>query len=109
RLHVRWRCCCLIPWGHRMAGRVRMEESSSSVQEFYLERYRYILRQIEALNESVYRFLALYQTIATSLAGALLLLFIGYRSWGLSSGDARAGVIGIMFLLSLVAAFTILL
>ena len=35
--------------------------------EFALERYKYILQQIHTVNENVYRFLAIYQTLAVAL------------------------------------------
>ncbi|WP_422736233.1 hypothetical protein ACN263_21925 [Micromonospora sp. WMMD729] len=77
--------------------------------EVRLERYRYILRQIEATNQNTYRFLALYQTIATALATATVGLFLGYDSWGIAQGFAYAGLIALMLLLSITAAFAILL
>ncbi|MEW2593809.1 hypothetical protein AB0893_25655 [Micromonospora aurantiaca] len=77
--------------------------------EVRLERYRYILRQIEANNQNTHRFLALHQTIATSLATASIGLFLGYRSWGISPAFARDGLIGLMILLSLAATFAVLL
>lgn len=77
--------------------------------EIALERYRYILQQIHAINENVYRFLALYQAIATALVGAALALFVGYRKWGIGASAAQGGVIGLLSLTSVVAAFTVLL
>ncbi|MEU9825796.1 hypothetical protein [Micromonospora chersina] len=74
-----------------------------------LERYRYILQQLHVLNENVYRFLALYQTLATALVGAALALFVGYQKWGIEAATARAGVLGLLWLVTIVAAFTILL
>ncbi|SBT45080.1 hypothetical protein [Micromonospora auratinigra] len=74
-----------------------------------LERYKYILQQLHVLNENVYRFLALYQTLATTLVGAALALFVGYRKWEIDPATARAGVLGLLWLVTIVAAFTILL
>ncbi|WP_437018698.1 hypothetical protein [Streptomyces sp. enrichment culture] len=81
----------------------------SERRDFILERYRYILQQIHAVNENAYRFLAIYQTIATGLVGATLALFVGYRKWGISPSAARGGVIGLITLTTVVAAFTITL
>ncbi|MFE2600009.1 hypothetical protein ACFXCZ_26560 [Streptomyces sp. NPDC059396] len=78
-------------------------------QEFALERYRYILQQINAVNENVYRFLAIYQTLATTLVGAALALFVGYRNWGVAAEVARGGVVGLLVLATVVAAFTVVL
>jgi lysylphosphatidylglycerol synthetase-like protein (DUF2156 family) len=74
--------------------------------EFALERYRYILQQIHAVNENAHRFLALYQTLATALVSAALALFVGYRKWNVPPATARGGVIGLLALVTVVAAFT---
>lgn len=78
-------------------------------KDFALERYKYILQQINAVNENVYRFLAIYQTLATALVGGALALFVGYRKWGIQPSVARAGMIGLMLLTTVIAAFAILL
>ncbi|MDW6060808.1 hypothetical protein SAZ11_25835 [Streptomyces sp. FXJ1.4098] len=74
--------------------------------EFALERYRYILQQIHAVNENAHRFLAIYQTLATALVSAALALFVGYRKWEVAPDVARGGVIGLLILTTVVAAFT---
>lgn len=74
--------------------------------EFALERYRYLLQQIHAVNENAHRFLALYQTLATALVTAALALFVGYRKWDLTADTARGGLIGLLTLVTVVAAFT---
>lgn len=84
-------------------------EALETEKEFALERYKNILEQIRAVNENVYRFLAIYQALATSLVGAGIALFIGYRKWGISPSVARAGIVGLMWLVTIVALFTILL
>lgn len=78
-------------------------------KEFALERYKYILQQIHTLNENVYRFLAIYQTLAVALVGGALALFVGYRKWGIRASIARSGVIGLMWLTTTIAVFAILL
>ncbi|MFG2465205.1 hypothetical protein ACGFXB_07000 [Streptomyces canus] len=81
-------------------------ETTAVRNEFALERYRYILQQIHAVNENAHRFLAIYQTLATALVSAALVLFVGYRKWGLEPATARGGVIGLLALVTVVAAFT---
>jgi|GEM_PF-1579491 len=71
-----------------------------------LERYRYVLQQIQTVNENAHRFLAIYQTLATTLVAAALALFVGYRKWELAADTARGGVIGLLTLTTVVAAFT---
>ncbi|MEE1754581.1 hypothetical protein [Streptomyces sp. SP18CS02] len=80
-----------------------------TMREFSLERYRYILQQIHTLNENVYRFLALYQALATAVVGAALALFVGYESWGLEPATARAGMVALMWLNTVIAGFSVML
>ncbi|MFF2099626.1 hypothetical protein [Streptomyces sp. NPDC058202] len=89
-------------------GSVAPEESTLR-REFAIERYRYILQQIHTVNENVYRFLGIYQALATALTGGALALFVGYRRWNIEPSVARGGVIGLLSLTSVVAAFTIML
>ncbi|MFF9046454.1 hypothetical protein [Streptomyces parvulus] len=81
-------------------------ETNSARNEFALERYRYILQRIHAVNENAHRFLAIYQTLATALVGAALALFVGYHKWNVAPATARAGVVGLLILATMVAAFT---
>ncbi|MFF7561111.1 hypothetical protein ACFZB4_14140 [Streptomyces pseudovenezuelae] len=78
-------------------------------KDFALERYRYILQQIHAVNENSYRFLGIYQTLATTLVGAAIALFVGYRKWNIQPATARAGVVALLILATVVATFTIAL
>lgn len=87
----------------------RSATETTAAHEFALERYKYILQQIHTVNENLYRFLAIYQTIATALVGAALALFVGYRQWGLADSTARDGVIGLLLLTTVVAVFTCVL
>src|ERR1700737_836434 len=64
--------------------------------DFALERYKYILLQIHTVNDNLYRFLAIYQGLATTLIGGALALFVGYRTWGIASSTARGGVVGLL-------------
>ncbi|MGN9776443.1 hypothetical protein ACTMS0_11820 [Micromonospora sp. H33] len=80
-----------------------------TLSELHVERYKYILQQLNASNENVHRFLAIYQSLATGILGAGLALFVGYRKWGIGASVAHAGLIGLVCLLTIVAAFTVLL
>lgn len=84
-------------------------DTPSTEKEFALERYKSILEQIRTVNENVYRFLAIYQALATTLVGAGLALFVGYHKWGISTSVARSGIIGLMWLVTVIALFAILL
>jgi hypothetical protein len=82
---------------------------SEAVREFQIERYKYILQQIHTVNENVYKFLAIYQALATTIVAAALALFVGYQQWHLSPRVAHAGVVGLLSLETVIATFTILL
>jgi ABC-type dipeptide/oligopeptide/nickel transport system permease component len=77
--------------------------------ELTLERYKYILQQIHTVNENLYRFLAIYQTLVTALVGAALALFVGYRGWHIAPATARVGLVGLLTLTTVVAGFTVIL
>ncbi|MGS2646697.1 hypothetical protein [Streptosporangium sp. LJ11] len=79
------------------------------MDQFVLERYKYILQQIHAINENAHRYLALYQTLVTAVATAGIALFVGYKNFGIAANVARSGLIGLMLLESLIAGFTVLL
>jgi hypothetical protein len=83
--------------------------SATTEDDFALERYRYILQQIHTINENVYRFLAIYQTLAVAIVGGGLALFVGYRKWQIATPVARTGIVGLMWLVTVVAAFAALL
>lgn len=60
-------------------------------------------------NENVYRFLAIYQTIGSALIGGGVALFVGYRQWGITASLARSGLIALLFMVTIIGVFTILL
>jgi hypothetical protein len=85
------------------------QPNSDAAREIMVERYKYILDQIKTSNDNVYRFLAIYQTLATAIAGAGMLLFVNYRNWKVSPAIVRLGLQGAASILTVVAGFTILL
>ena len=78
-------------------------------QAFEVERYKYILQQLHTVNENVYRFLAIYQTLATLLVGAALTLFVRYDEWKIERPVAEIGIVSLLLLVTATAAFTVLL
>ncbi|MFI5935944.1 hypothetical protein [Actinoplanes sp. NPDC051494] len=61
------------------------------------------------MNDNVYKFLAIYQTLATVLVGAGLSLFVGYRKWEIAPAAAKSATLAIVWLLTFVALCTVLL
>jgi hypothetical protein len=76
---------------------------------FEVERYKYLLQQLHTTNENVYRFLAIYQTLATVLVGAALALFVRYEDWHIDPGIARLGIVALLATVTVIAGFTVLL
>lgn len=87
----------------------RRSKNSGTVDGAPLERYKFILQQIHTVNENVYKTLAIYQTLATALIGAALAIFVGYKKWGIAPQTAQAGVTALVWLLTFVASFAVLL
>lgn len=82
---------------------------SDAIAQLQLERYKYILQQMNIANEGTYRYLGLYQALAVTLGGAILGLFAGYKRWGIEPHIARTGVVGLMGMLTVVACFATLM
>jgi ABC-type uncharacterized transport system permease subunit len=78
--------------------------------EFKLERYKYILAEIHALNENVNKYLTLFQALATAIVGGGVGLFLTWQSQNLGADLAVAGIrglLGLLILLGLFLVFTI--
>jgi hypothetical protein len=56
---------------------------------------------------SVNRFLAIYRALATTLFGAGLAVFVGYRRWGIAASTAGGGVVCLLVLATVVAGFIV--
>lgn len=77
-------------------------------EDYALERYKYILKEIQALNGNLYRYLTLFQVLASAIIGGGITLFVGWRELHIDASAARAGLYGLLGLLVLVAAFIVL-
>jgi hypothetical protein len=94
----------------KAVGRPRpLPNNREFLKDFSLERYKYILQQIHAINENVYKFLAIYQTLASTLATGGIALFIGYKSWNITPAITRSSLIGLLLLITVIGLFTVLL
>ena len=74
-----------------------------------VERYKYILQQINSVNENVYRFLAIFQTLVTAIVTAALILFVSYSKWRIAPVTAQTGIQAALMLVTVIACFTVLL
>src|SRR4051794_11854569 len=86
-----------------------MSDPNLNLNEFYLTRYKYLLDQIKATDENIYKFLSLYQALATALFGAIIALFVGHGNFQIDALSARGGVLLVMSLITVVALFSVIL
>lgn len=80
-------------------------------KDFKLERYKYILNQINALNENLHKYLTLFQTLATAILSAVVAVVVGWPKLGINAGVARLGIrslLGILVILALFVIFSVL-
>lgn len=86
-------------------------QNTSQDAEFQLERYKYILEEIRSLNENVHKYLTLFQTLAVTIIGSGIGIFVIWRSLGIDANTARIaiqGALGLLFLLDLFTTTSII-
>ncbi len=57
--------------------------------DFKLERYKYILQQLQILNENAHKYLTLFQTLATLIVGGGTYLFVSWRNFHISPAGSQ--------------------
>lgn len=75
--------------------------------ELKMERYKYILQQLQMLNENSHKYLTLFQTLAIFIVGGGTYLFVSWRSFHISSEVVRTSMQGLLGLLILMTLFII--
>jgi hypothetical protein len=75
--------------------------------ELKMERYKYILQQLQMLNDNSHKYLTLFQTLATFIVGGGTYLFVSWRSFHISPAVARTSMQGLVGLLILMTLFII--
>lgn len=83
-------------------------QGSDKKADFKLERYKYILQQLNALNENAHKYLALYQTLATAIIGGSVLVFVSWKQLKIDAEVARVGIRGLLWLLVALTAFVVI-
>jgi len=77
-------------------------------KDFKLERLKFILQQIDRLNERCHRNLIFYQTIVTAIVGASATVFVGWKKLGVPADVARTAITALIWLMLLTATFVVL-
>src|SRR5262249_16935371 len=80
----------------------------SKSADFKLEQYKYILQQRQTLNDNVHKYLALFQTLITGIAGAGVAIFVGWKELKIDAAVAVVGIKGLLWLLIILASFVVM-
>lgn len=80
---------------------------SDPAKEFKLERYKFILGQINFLNESLHKYLTLFQTLATAILAAGVAVFVSWRKLEITADIAQLAIRSLMVLLGLLAFYVV--
>lgn len=83
------------------------EQDKDQSVSFKLERYKFILQEIHSLNKNVHRYLTLYQTLATTIIGAGILVFVNWKGFGITSDTAKVGIRALVGMLVILSVFII--
>lgn len=81
---------------------------NNTQHDFELERYKYILTEIRALNENLHKYLTLFQSLVTILVGSGVYIFFSFQKKEIAAAHARVGLEGVKYLLLISAAFILL-
>ena len=87
---------------------MNQKQNFSQETQFKLERYRYVLQQIKFVNENIYRYITLFQTLATAVIGGGVAVFVSWENNKIDAEIARVGIIGLLGLLTILALFVVL-
>lgn len=83
------------------------EENNDKSAEFQLEYYKYILQQLQFLNENTHKYLTLFQTLATAVIGGGVLIFISWKQVNIDAGMAKVGINGLLWLFMILGVFVV--
>jgi hypothetical protein len=76
-------------------------------KEFKLERYKFIQGEIHFLNDSLHKYLTLYQALATAVLTGGVAVFVGWRKLEITADAARLAVHSLMILLGLLSLYVV--
>lgn len=86
---------------------MKREQNDNKSDDFKLEYYKYILQQLQFLNENTHKYLTLFQTLATAVIGGGVLIFISWRQVNIDAGTAKVGISGLLWLFIILGVFVV--
>lgn len=91
--------------GQKQATTAVAPQITSQDTDFQLERYKYILEEIRSLNENIHKYLTLFQTLAVTIIGGGIGIFVIWKNLRIDANTARTAIQGALGLLILLALF----
>lgn len=85
-----------------------LDKIEKITHNFKLERYKFILQQINSLNESTHKFLTIYQTLASAILGGGIAIVVSWRELNIDSTIAQLGIRATVTLFTLLTLFVII-
>jgi hypothetical protein len=84
------------------------EQQNKQGTEFRLERYKFILGQQKFLNENIFRYLALFQVLATAIVGSIIGILISFEKLSITPELAKVGIRGLLIILGILGLFVVI-
>ena len=81
------------------------QQNSEQGKDFKLEYYKYILEQIQFLNESTHKYLSIYQALVVAIIGGGIGIFVTWRNLHIDVDTAKAAIQGSLGLLVILDLF----
>jgi len=85
------------------------QKGSSDFYDYWSERHKFVLQQIQISNEVPYKVLTTFQALETVVATAVVVLMVGYRTLGLDLSAARMSLGWLSLLFTAVAVVSLAL
>lgn len=86
----------------------KKKQNTELVDEFIIERYKYILNEIHSLNDNFHKFLSVFQTLATAIIGGGVAFLATWKSMNLTAMTAISILRSLEGLLILLSVFILL-
>jgi hypothetical protein len=80
----------------------------TKTNEYKLERYKFILQQLNALNDGTHKYISLFQTLSTAVIGVGITLFATWRELKIDPAIARLGLKAVLGLFTILTVFVLL-
>lgn len=83
-------------------------QTPQKIDEFRLERYKYVLQEIRSLNKNTHKYLTLFQTLTTLIIGGGVSVFVGWKNLAIGAAVAKAAINGSLILLVVLGLFVLI-